>query len=294
MEVPVAFLGPSGMERLATARKVLVPSENLRLVYQTREGFLMVTTRRITLLQEDKQQGYLIRQTMPLDSFNGIESIGSDGARINGANHPAMEVRASKRVKGEGKLDAKHRLHKAMMQIPETLAQLHTEPRIAPKTEYLDSIFEALTNNGILDLNTVLKDHPDNEALHHEPAQFLGEGYFVVEQCLRDGDNPENGVLFAAGLKGYYWIQGRKHGRFLQDVSVQQVEWDLITSVTQDAEGIIQLVYRLHEDGRELQQSFQWAPPMSESTIQLPWVSQKLNGLMILKDIISRYTGKVF
>jgi len=160
---------------------------------------------------------------------------------------------------------------------------------------YLEQMPESLTHNAILDLNTILRDQPIHDLLVHEAVKILGSKPFLLEESLRDGTDKDNGVIFAAGKNGYFWIQGRKHGRFMSNVIVDIVEWANIRCFAHrwhNESAIIDATYTLTKDGKETTMAYQWSPSINDDTLQYPWLLQQLNGPWILADIMYKYSGK--
>jgi len=160
---------------------------------------------------------------------------------------------------------------------------------------YLEQMPESLTHDAILDLNTVLRDQPVHDELVHEAVKFLGNEPFLLEESLRDGTDENNGVLFAAGQHGYFWIQGKKNGRFMTNIIVDTIEWDYIKCFAhcwQTEHSSIFATYTLTQDGSESRIQYQWSPLKNENTVQFPWLLQPLNGPWILADVMYKYSGK--
>jgi hypothetical protein len=153
---------------------------------------------------------------------------------------------------------------------------------------------KSLTRNAILDLNTILRDQPNHDSLVHQAKKFLGEEPFLLEESLRDGGDKESGVLLAAGTHGYYWIQGKKRGRFTSNVIVNTIEWDNIRCFTHqwhDESAVIDATYILTEAGNELTMRYQWNPSTNDDTLQYPWLLQQMNGPWILADVAHKCSG---
>jgi len=160
---------------------------------------------------------------------------------------------------------------------------------------YLEQMPESLTYNAILDLNTILRDLPVHDQLVREAVKFLGNEPFFLEESLRDGTEKDNGVLFAAGKNGYFWIQGKKQGRFITNVIVDTVEWTNIrcfTHLWHNEGAIIDATYTLTRDGNEITKEYFWSPSNNGDTHAYLWLLQELNGPWILADIIYKYSGK--
>ena len=162
---------------------------------------------------------------------------------------------------------------------------------------YLEHMPVSLTRNAILDLNTILRDQPIYDELVHEAEEFLGSEPFILEESLKAGEDAENGVLFAAGTRGYFWIRGKKNDRFMSNVIVDTVEWSNLRSISYrwDSESaIISVNYSSTSDGKEQIAEYQWKPTMNDETLRYPWFLQSMNGPWILADIIRKYSEVVF
>ena len=136
---------------------------------------------------------------------------------------------------------------------------------------------------------------PIHDALYHEAKKFLGDGAFLLEESLWDGNNATNGFLFAAGKQGYIWIQGKKNGRHIANVLVDKIEWDNIKCAVQRWQAQDQkfdVVYTLQKIGRELTHHYKWSPTLNPDVLEHPWLIQLLNGPWIFADIMYKYSGR--
>jgi hypothetical protein len=133
--------------------------------------------------------------------------------------------------------------------------------------------------------------------LVHEAKKFLGDEPFLIEETLRDGNDSNNGVLFAAGERGYYWIQGIKKGRFMINVIVDSIEWANLQRFYhqwQNESPIIHVTYQLTKGGKPVTSHYLWKPPIEEETRNYPWLLEPLNGPWILADVMYKYSGKSY
>lgn len=303
-------LGPVGAEKFEIAQQYLLPNEDVQLVCQTQEGFLVLSSRRIVLLKEESQSEYCVEKAIPYDCIIGFESVKDDRVEISGivldqygchtTETRSFEVKAPRGESGETKTEARSRFQATMGRCSDVVEKIKQSDEftgeISPTRDYsyLELMPESLTQNAILDLNTILRDQPVHDKLVHEAGKFLGSEPFILEESLREGTDKENGVLFAAGAQGYFWIQGRKRGRFMSNVVVNTVEWDNIRCFTyqwQSQDAIIDATYTLTKDDKESTTQYQWSPSKNENTVQFPWLLQSLNGTWILADIMYKCSG---
>ena len=279
-------------------RQYLLPNEDVRLSFQTRSGFLILSSRRIVILNEKNSPGTNIERAIPYECITSIESKKADRFEVAGRvldqfgrftnGIKSFEIRVPK---GEVQSSFESTMNLCSEIVKEYRAT--TIPTL--DLSYLEVMPECLTRNAILDLNTVLRDKPIHDELVPEAAKFLGNEPFLLEESLRDGTDSENGVLYAAGTQGYYWIQGKKQGRFMSNVIVDTVEWSNVRSLTHqwhEKEAAIYVTYSLTQDGKELTKQFRWRPPINDDTLQFPWFLQQLNGPWIFFDVMSRYSKK--
>lgn len=305
-------LGPSGAEKFEIAKKYLLPNEEVQLVCQTQKGFLVLTNRRVILLKEDNQSEYRVEKVIPYDCILGFEPKKSDRYEVSGialdryGNHTnetkSIEVKAPRTEGGvESKDDVRSHFQSTMSRCIDVVEEIRNsdtftrDPSPVRDYSYLEQMPESLTRNAILDLNTILRDQPVHDELVHEALKFLGTKPFLLEESLRDGADNENGVLFTAGKKGYFWIKGKKRGRFISNVIVDTVEWNHIRCFVhrwQNEAANIEATYSLTEDGRDSTVLYQWVPEVNDDTHQFPWLLQQLNGPWILADIMYKYSGK--
>jgi hypothetical protein len=249
-------------------------------------------------MKEKASQGLYIRRTIPYACVLTIESTRTDRFEISGRvldqyggdmdETKTIEIRAPKGDTGS-------QFQSTMNQCSDVIDQIRSSEAPLPDLSYLEKMPESLTRNAVLDLNTVLRDQPVHDELVHEAAKFLGNEPFLLEESLRAGNDRENGVLFAAGKNGYYWIQGKKQGRFMSDVIVDTVEWENVRGFTYPwhrNDPTIYATYSLTKDGQEITVEYQWSPVVNDDTLQYPWLLQQLNGSLILADILNKYSGK--
>jgi hypothetical protein len=304
-------LGPSGIEKFDIAQQYLIPNEDVQLVCQTHEGFLVLSSRRVVLLKEEGQSKYRIAKAIPYDCIHGFESKKTDRFEISGivldqygrhtAETKSFEVKAPRGARGENKDDIRRRFQSSMKLcfdvVEETRESEEFTREIPPARDYsyLELMPESLTKNAVLDLNTILRDQPVHDELVHEVLKFLGNEPFILEESLRDGNDKENGVLFAAGAQGYFWVQGKKRGRFISNVVVDTVEWDNIRCFTHrwhSESAIIDTIYSLTKNGKKSTIKYQWSPPTNDDTLQYQWLLQQMNGPWILADVSYKCSGK--
>jgi hypothetical protein len=296
-------LGHSGVEKFEKAKQVLLPNEDPQFVCQIEKGFLVFTNRRITILKEESPTGYRLVNAIPHDCIIGFESKKTNRVEMTCAvsdqfgNHTnekhTIEIKAPQGDRGENKSEVRAHFQSTMGR---ALDYMHIPPQTR-NLSYLESMPDSLTRNAILDLNTILRDQPIPDELVHEALKFLGSEPFLLEESLRDGNDNENGILFAAGEKGYFWIQGKKHGRFMSNVVVDTVEWDNIRCIAHQwhhETPLINVTFSLVQGGKETTVNYQWAPPTNDETLQFPWLLQSMNGPFIFEDIVYKYTGKIF
>ncbi len=305
-------LAPSGAIKFEAASKCLLPNEDVRFVCEINEGFLVLTNRRIVILEVINKQDYEIKLVIPLDCYHLLTRIKSDRYRINGisldrdgllepervGNH--IDVKLPKANQESSKSDILNQFHSTMglfhdvlEDIKETLRIGHIVPQ-PHSYSYLDEVPKNLTENAKLDLNTILEDKPIHQELWNEAKKFLGNSPFLLEESLRAGDNPANGVLFAAGEKGIIWIQGLRSGRFISNVLVDKLEWSNIKCLVhrwQLKKSIFEATYSLQKGMKDFTLSFIWNLPVDRDTIRYQWLIQKLNGPWILADLMYRYSG---
>jgi len=303
-------LTPSGAKKFESAQHYLLPNEDVQLVCQTQKGFLVLTSRRIVLLKEERQSDYRIVKAIPYDCILSIEPKKSDRYEISGieldryGNHTRetriIEVKAPRGERGENKVEIRNHFQSVMSQCSDVVEEIRSSDafvRDLPPVRdysYLEQMPESLTRNAILDLNTILRDLPTHNELVHEAVKFLGNEPFLLEESLR-GNEIENGILFAAGTQGYFWIQGMKNGRFMSNVIVDTVEWNNILCFVhrwQNEAANIEATYTLTEDGRDSTVLYQWIPIINEDTLQFPWLRPHLNGPWILADVMYKSSGK--
>ena len=274
----------------------LLPNEDVRIVCRTRSGHLVLTNRRVALVHIRRQLGHLIERSVLIEHILDIEQTKTDRFRIYArvVDHygkdigtiESFEVRAPK---GADFSD----FFSAMNRFPDIVEELSSSGPQQLDLSYLEKLPKRLTKDAVLDLNTILRDQPQHNELVPEARKFLGDKPFILEDCLRDGTDRENGFLFAAGKNGYYWIQGKKQGRFMTNVIVDTVEWDnFLCFVHQwnSTNANIFATYSLIKGGRQTIREYLWAPPTSDDVIEYPWLLQERNGPLILTDVWRKYS----
>jgi hypothetical protein len=278
-------------------KQYLLPNEDVRLACQIRRGFLILSSRRIVILNEKGPTGTNIELVIPYDCVLNIGSEKTDRFGISGrvldqygrdtGETKSFEIRAPK---GE----ALFHVQSTVNQCSEVVEKNRSSRPPKLDLSYLEKMPESLTHNAFLDLNTVLRDQPVHDNLVHEAVKFLGNEPFLLEESLRDGNDKENGVLFAAGTRGYYWIRGKKLGRFMSDVIVDTVEWENVrcfTHLWHQKHPLIYATYSHTKGGKATTIEYQWSPTINDDTLSFPWLLQPLNGPWILADVMYRCTG---
>ena len=314
MKQRIEGLAPSAEEMFRTARSCLLPNEYVQFACHTHKGFLVLSDRRIAFLRMISNSQYTIERVIPLDCFIGLSEERSDsisisgnplddnGCLITGKKHlRKFDVKAPKAERREKKDDVRDHFLSAMRKLPKIIEAIrnsdshHGKHPLVRNYSYLDNLPESLTRNAILDLNTILQDQPIHDELYHQARKYLGDDPFILEQSLRSAQQPDNGVLFAAGEQGYIWVQGKKNGRYMQDILVDKVEWENIRGFIHQwhtDEKIIEAVYSLQKGREEVRVQYIWNPTKTADSLDLSWVFQKLNGPWILADIVYKYSSK--
>jgi hypothetical protein len=283
---------------LAVIRQCLLPNEEVRVACRIRNGYLVLSNRRVVILNEKKPPKSMIEWVIPYDCVLSIGSEKIDRSIITGrildkyGNHTretrSIEIQAPKD-------DEEGVFQSVMKECSQVIEEMRgpTVPHL--DLSYLEKMPDRLTRDAVLDLNTVLRDRPIHDTLVHEATKFLGDGPFLLEESLRDGTDRENGALFAAGTHGYYWVQGKKQGRYISNVIVDTTEWENIRCFVHqwhlDSPKIL-ATYSPIKDGKAITTSYQWSPSVDEYTLRYPWLLQRLNGPWILADVALRCTGK--
>ncbi len=320
MEFSIYDLGPLGTQKFVIAQRCLLPNENIELVCQIERGFLVLTDRRVVLLKSKKVPAFNVEMVIPYDCLLGfvpekerrvtVNAIPLDiyGCHIfqtkesdGSYETQTFVIKAPKGEQGEDKNDVKKIFRSTMDLAPDILNEMKKTialtDKFPPKRDYvyLDKMPEFLTQNALLDLNTVLQDKPIHDKLHHEASKFLGADPFLLEESLRDGKDSNNGILFAAGEQGYIWIQGKKKGRFLSNVLVDKIEWENIRCLAnqwQLRNSIIEMTYSLQRGRTVKTIPYIWKPAAAEHDPVQSWLFQPLNGPWILADLMYKYAGK--
>jgi len=303
-------LTTSGAMKFERAQQYLLPNEDIQLVCQIQKGFLVLSSRRVVFLKEDNQSEYRVEKAIPYDCILRFEPKKSDRYEISGieldryGNHTSetrsFEVKAPRTDSGESKTEVRSHFQSTMSRCFDVVEEIRKSDAFVSDLppvrdySYLEQMPESLTRNAILDLNTILRDLPAHSELVHEAVKFLGNEPVLLEESLR-GNDRENGILFAAGTQGYFWIQGMKNGRFMSNVIVDTVEWNNIRCFSycwQTENDSIFATYTLTSGGNESTMEYRWSPLKNVDTIQFPWLLQPLNGPWILADIMYKCSGK--
>ncbi len=306
----IETLTPSGAEMFKVARQCLLPNEEVHLVCEIQNGFFVLTSRRTVLLEKNRKQAYRISKVIPYDCIRGVEPKKDDRVLISGialdqygchtTETSSFEVKAPRGESGQTKQDIRDHFQSTMRLCLDIIEDIRTgesfteEKPIMRGLSYLERMPASLTYNAVLDLNTVLRDRPIHDMLVREAEKFLGSEPFLLEESLRDGNDIENGVLFAAGKNGYYWVQGKKLGRFMSGVVIDTVEWRNIRCFAhqwQNDGAVINAIYSVTQDGPVSTQLYQWKPLLTEDMSDYPWLLQPLNGPWILSDIAYKCSG---
>ena len=297
-------LGPTGAEKFGEIQQYLLPNEDILLACHIQKGFLIISNRRLVHLKEEGKSQYCIVNTVPINFISGIEQKKPDRFEVSGVvldqygQHTketrSFEVKAPRSEKGESKDTAQNRFQSTMNRCLDLIEGRNSDTSTGDLS-YLSQIPVSLTRNAILDLNTILRDQPIPDELVFEAEKLLGSEPFIIEESLRAGDDRENGVLFAAGKQGYYWIQGKKQGRFMSNVIVDTVEWDNVRCIAHQWHydpPLINVTFSLVQGGKKTTKAYQWFPLVNDDTRQFPWLLQSSNGPYIFEDIVYKYSGK--
>ena len=280
-----------------TVRPYLLPNEDVEFICRILGGFIVLSRRRFVLLKEKKNDVYSIEKAIPYSCISGIEQKKIDRFEVSGfvLDQYGRHTRETKFFLVRAPREEKEGFQSTLNQCIDVLQEMKNSDSKAAHYDnsYLDSMPESLTRNARLDLNTILRDQPIPDTLVQEAEEFLSTKPFIIEESLRAANDKENGILFAVGKRGYYWIQGMKIGRFMSNVIIDTVEWSNIQSISyrwNDENAIIDVTYSLTSNGKSSTTQYQWSPSANNETIQYPWLLQCMNGPWILADIISKHS----
>jgi hypothetical protein len=282
-------LRKSAEKSFKIASQVLIPNERPYIACQTSKGFLVVSSRRIASLHEGTKSGYQVTKSVPFEAVTSPESL----VRTFGIKEP-------RRTSGESREAVKNYLELTLSQCIDIVEELRDPEKkgveLTSRTfSYLGNFPQCLTQDALLDLNTVLEDQPVDHRLVTRALNFLGTDTVLIEETLRDADDKENGILFAAGQRGFFWVRGQKHDCFLTNVVVDTVEWNNIQFFGQrwaDGLPLIIVTYSHTSKGKSITTEYQWNPPLNDETLRAPWFVQPANGPFIFEDIVYKYTGR--
>jgi len=266
-------------------RPYLLPNEDVELICRTQSGFIILSNRRLVLLKEEKRETHRIEKAIPFDCISNIKQKKTDRFEIS-CETKSFVVRAPR--------DGHEEFQSKMSQCIDVIEGIRRSERKPSHIDYsyLEHLPASLIQNGLLDLNTILRDQPIHDRLVHEAEEFLGAEPFILEESLRHGNDKENGILLAVGTGGYFWIKGKKTGRFMSDVVVDTVEWENIRSLSSRwaaENALIEVTYSLTSDGKASTAQYQWYPLVNDETLQYPWLLQQMNGPWILADIFNKF-----
>lgn len=296
---------PDAEERFGEAKRCLLPNESVQFVCQLRDGFLILSLRRLVIIERTKNDSYTISQAIPIQCVSEISEKKKNKVRITCRTHSKskntngeIELKAPKTRRGEDKELVMKQFHTKMEQFQSSVHSiLQISPEILPNRDlaYLQQLPDSLTRNAVLDLNIILQDKPIHDSLYHEGVKYLGTKPFLIEETVRMAEEKENGALFAAGKKGFIMIQGRKEGRFISDVLVDKIEWENISSLNYDWQnGVFEIIYSLQSGAKEKLVRYVWSPTMNSDLKDYPWLSQHFNGAWIIEDIFAAYSDGKF
>jgi hypothetical protein len=268
---------------------VLIPNERPHIVCQISQGFLIVSSRRILSVHEQGKKGYNVSKSVPFDAITGYDSL-----------MRTFEIIEPRRISGESKANVREYLESTLSRCVEVIDELRDPEKVragltSRTLSYLGDFPKCLTQDALLDLNTVIEDQPIDDNLVARASNFLGTDPIFIEETLRDSEHKESGILLAAGKKGFFWVRGQKQGRFLTNVVVDTVEWSniqVLESWWKNDSCLIVVTYSLVEGGKPITMEYQWVPPINDETLRVPWFIQSSNGPYIFEDIMYKYTGR--
>lgn len=297
----------SADDMVTIASRCLLPNEFISGKVDLINGFLFLTDRRLVQVEATGLLSYNILRALHYDCIIGIAEKKSDEIELIGAPvdpNGRLEAKTRKIMLKKQKEGMERSSDSQLATLDAALLSSRLDDMVqnARKTShsrkrndnYLNQLPGSLTKSAILDLNAILQDKPFPDELYHEAARFLGADPFLLEESLRDADDLENGVLFAAGDKGCIWIRGFKRGRFMRDVRVERIEWQHIKCNVhqwQYSNDPMTIIYILQENGADKRLRVCWDPSIQSDSLEYPWLFHSANGPWILADLFQKYTG---
>jgi len=282
----------------------LLPNELILHKLDIENGSVYLTNRRLVVVSHKKVKDGEIVSAIPYDCLKNVSIQKERFVAFNALllDEKGVITKQSRELRfnipktkiAEDKSSILERYRTIAESILQSIKDIQDSMNIATHNlSYLSDLPKILTQNAILDLNTVLQDQPIPDYLYHEAVKFLGDDAFLLEESLRDGENPEDGILFAAGVKGYILIRGKKSGRFMTDVLIDKVEWANIKALVyhwQNENSIMHMNYALQKGHRMKTVSYIWNPPCTKMNSSYRWLCEKNNGPWILADLMFKYS----
>ncbi len=292
------------------AMKCILPNESVTATCEIQNGFLFLTDRRLVQVNASGILSYTITRSIPYDCISGInrkrdseidiiaKPVDIDG-NLGGEGEIRISLKAPRHENIRSKEEAYTLFQSNITNLMDRLVEIQEieKAKSTPKKRnysYLDNLPNNLTKDAVLDLNAILQDKPYPDELYHEAAKFLGRRPFLIEESLRDCDDMDNGILFAAGEKGCIWVRGIKRGRFMKNVLVETIGWENIGCLVhqwQHPNDTMNFIYVLQQQGAEKYLCTSWNPTIYEDVMTFPWLIQSSNGPWIIADLMNRYSG---
>ena len=292
-------------ENFAIAKSVLLGSEVIRFVAEEKSGFIVLSDRRFVYLKKEKT-GYKIQNAVPIDLLTGSELEKKDTLKIEFHKIYESGILAAKFSKS--RLD--FRLADIKLKRPDnsdesafyfTMDEFNSVFReilgSSPFTDgvfkgrdysYLQSIPETVTRDGILHLNTILTDRPDENELYGKAKDAFGENPYILINTM---ELDFRGYLFVVGTKAMMFLSGNYSHGSVSKMNLVAFEPPQILNISSDWTKKNPKNFHISKPVQEFDKvkvkefKFTWNPPKADDVARVPWFCEPANAVWIIADM---------
>ncbi|MFX1484323.1 MAG: hypothetical protein ACFFCP_14170 [Promethearchaeota archaeon] len=298
--------GSYSSEEFNLAKLLLLGSEEIRFVAREKSGFIVLSDRRFIYIKSEKK-GYKIQNVVPLDLVTGGDLHKKDTLKIEFHQiHDSGIIKAKLRNS-----TVEYQMADFKFKLPEGSNELSPYKTVdsfnsvlreilqsspysdgmfkARNYSYLQGIPEIFTRDGILHVNTVLTDKPEEDRLYNSAFNAFGENPYILLNAV---EFEGQGYLFVVGSKAIMFLRGKYDGVKVSKMDLHTFEPQQILNITSDwtrnNPGFLFLwkpVEKWGEIRAELKVLW-WKAQKPDTVDNNPWFYEPANAAWIVSDMV--------
>ncbi|MHA1906098.1 MAG: hypothetical protein ACW98Y_02300 [Candidatus Thorarchaeota archaeon] len=297
--------GSHTKQEFRNGKSLFLGSEEIRFVAEEKSGFIVLSDRRCVYVKHDKK-GYKISNVVPIDLVISCEHQKKDTWAIEFHKINDDGILKAKEKKGEVQFDIadfkiKHPentdevsyssiMNEFNVVLKETLESSPFSDGTFQGRDYsyLEGIPDSVTRDGILHVNTILTDRPDEDALYGKAKSAFGDNPYIL---LRTLEYEFRRYLLVVGSKASMYVHGNYSYGSVSKMSIISLEPPQILNISSDWTKTNPNSFHISKPVQEYGEvkvkkfEFKWKPPEDDDVARVPWFNEPANAVWIIADM---------